>query len=44
MSGAFPTAIAVELGKSVRARVPLVAAVLLVLGVVAISASVIAAP
>jgi ABC-2 type transport system permease protein len=43
MSGVFATAIAVELGKSVRARVLIVAAVLLVLGVVAISASVIVA-
>ena len=43
MTGALAAAIAVELRKSVRARVPLVAAALLVLGVVAISASVIVA-
>jgi len=41
--GALRAAVAVELRKSVRARVPLVAAALLVLGVVAISASAIAA-
>jgi ABC-2 type transport system permease protein len=40
---AIRAAVGVELRKSVRARVPLVAAALLVLGVVAISASVIAA-